>query len=77
MSVIAFDGVCLGDGPPTGVGRSFLNGLRAYAQRGGADCVLLAPEGAAVRGGWGRGQEREVRELKGVLGFLRATDLVC
>lgn len=48
MSVIAFDGVCLGDGPPTGVGRSFLNGLRAYAQRGGADCVLLAPEGAAV-----------------------------
>jgi hypothetical protein len=42
---IAFDGACLGDGPITGVARSFLNGLAAYAARGEHDCVLLVPEG--------------------------------
>lgn len=44
---IAFDGACLGDGPITGVARSFLNGLQAYASRGEHDCVLLVPQGAA------------------------------
>ncbi len=46
MNVIAFDGVCLGDGPTTGVGRAFLDGLHAYAGRADADCVLLVPAGA-------------------------------
>ena len=48
MSVIAFDGICFGDGPTTGVGRAFLEGLRAYASRSRAECVLLVPEGAEV-----------------------------
>ena len=46
MSVVAFDGVCLGDGPPTGVGRAFLDGLQEYVGRADADCVLLMPAGA-------------------------------
>ena len=46
MSVIAFDGVCLGDGPVTGVGRAFLDGLRAYAATSERECVLLVPTGA-------------------------------
>lgn len=45
MNVIAFDGICLGDGPVTGVGRSFLNALTAYAKRRDAECVLLLPKG--------------------------------
>ncbi|MCK5943401.1 MAG: glycosyltransferase family 4 protein [Planctomycetes bacterium] len=47
MTVVAFDGVCFGDGPVTGVGRAFVHGLRAYAARGEHDCVLLLPEGVA------------------------------
>ena len=46
MSVIAFDGVCLGDGPVTGVGRAFLDGLRAYAATSERECVLLVPTAA-------------------------------
>ena len=45
MKVIAFDGICLGDGPVTGVGRSFLNALTAYANRRDAECILLLPKG--------------------------------
>ena len=45
--LIAFDGVCLGDGPPTGVARAFLNGLQAYAESGEHAAVLLLPAGAA------------------------------
>lgn len=44
--LIAFDGVCLGDGPPTGVARAFLTGLQAYAERGEHAAVLLLPTGA-------------------------------
>lgn len=44
--LIAFDGVCLGDGPPTGVARAFLTGLQAYAARGEHAAVLLLPPGA-------------------------------
>lgn len=46
MLTIAFDGICLGDGPVTGVGRAFLNALAAYAAGFSADCVLLLPPGA-------------------------------
>ena len=45
---IAFDGICFGDGPITGVGRSFWNALQAYAERSQEDCVLLLPEHANV-----------------------------
>lgn len=45
---IAFDAACLSDGPITGVARSFLNALQAYAARGEHDCVLLVPEGVAA-----------------------------
>ena len=45
---VVFDGACLGDGPITGVGRSFLNGIEAYARLGGRQCVLLVPERAAL-----------------------------
>jgi hypothetical protein len=48
VGVIAFDGACFGDGPVTGVGRAFLEGLRAYAKDATADCVLLAPAGSRV-----------------------------
>jgi glycosyltransferase involved in cell wall biosynthesis len=43
---VAFDGICLGDGPVTGVARAFLNGLAAYAERFADDAVLLVPDGA-------------------------------
>ena len=46
--IVAFDGICFGDGPVTGVGRSFLNALHAYAARDDAECVLLLPAGANV-----------------------------
>ncbi len=45
---VAFDGACLGDGPITGVGRAFLNGIEAYARLGGWQCVLLVPESAPL-----------------------------
>lgn len=44
--LIAFDGACLADGPVTGVGRAFVDGLAAYAARGEHECVLLLPAGA-------------------------------
>lgn len=44
--LIAFDGICLGDGPPTGVARAFLTGLAAYAALGANDGALLLPPGA-------------------------------
>lgn len=44
---VAFDGACFGDGPITGVGRAFCNGVAAYAGRHGG-CSLLVPAGAAV-----------------------------
>lgn len=44
--LIAFDGACLGDGPPTGVARAFLTGLQAYVARGEHTAVLLLPAGA-------------------------------
>lgn len=44
--LIAFDGICLADGPPTGVARAFLTGLTAYARSADAPCVLLLPAGA-------------------------------
>ncbi|MFM1871705.1 MAG: hypothetical protein RL398_1127 [Planctomycetota bacterium] len=43
---VVFDGICLGDGPITGVARSFLTGLAAYAERFGP-CTLLLPRHAA------------------------------
>ncbi len=46
--IVAFDGICLGDGPITGVGRAFLNGLTAYARAGYADCILLVPPNVAA-----------------------------
>jgi hypothetical protein len=48
MRTIAFDGACFGDGAITGVGRSFVNALTAYAQASDNDCVLLLPRGAKV-----------------------------
>lgn len=47
---IAFDGICLGDGPITGVARALLDGLTAYAARGDAECLLLVPAGADAPG---------------------------
>lgn len=76
---IVFDGICLGDGPVTGVGRSFLNGLQAYAERDEAPCVLLLPKDVAVepiasvrtieapRGAWQR-----QRQLPRILANLKA-----
>jgi hypothetical protein len=78
---IAFDGICLGDGPVTGVGRSFLNALQAYACRGEAECVLLLPKDVAMqpiasvrtvvapRGAWQRQRQlpRILRELNAQL----------
>lgn len=46
--IVAFDGICFGDGPMTGVGRSFVNTLHAYAARDDATCVLLLPCDAHV-----------------------------
>ncbi|MFK7741403.1 MAG: glycosyltransferase family 4 protein [Planctomycetota bacterium] len=45
-AVVAFDGICFGDGPITGVGRSFATALAAYAQT--ERCILLQPEGIDV-----------------------------
>lgn len=42
---VAFDGAILAAGPITGVGRSFITTLAAYAARGEARCVLLLPPG--------------------------------
>ncbi len=50
MLTIVFDGICFGDGPPTGVGRAFLSGLAAYAANTPHTCVLLVPAGATVDG---------------------------
>jgi hypothetical protein len=44
--LIAFDGICFADGPPTGVARAFWNGLAAFVPGSTADCVLLLPPGA-------------------------------
>jgi hypothetical protein len=44
MITVAFDGVCLADGPVTGVGRCFLSALAAYAQNEQANCLLLLPK---------------------------------
>ncbi len=77
--LIAFDGACFADGPPTGVARAFCTGLTAYAARGAADCVLLVPAGAnapalagvrvvaAPRGAW-----RRQLQLPGLLRALGA-----
>ncbi|MEZ6037149.1 MAG: glycosyltransferase [Planctomycetota bacterium] len=46
MLTIAFDGACLGDGPPTGVSRAFLDALAAYVARGQHRVLLLLPPGA-------------------------------
>lgn len=49
MTVIAFDGACFGDGPPTGVARAFTTALGAYVEheRGDDECVLLLPPHAS------------------------------
>lgn len=49
--IVAFDGICLGDGPATGVARCFLDGLAAYcehskSQPNATQCLLLLPNGA-------------------------------
>ncbi|MBL8724711.1 MAG: glycosyltransferase family 4 protein [Planctomycetes bacterium] len=44
---VVFDGICLGDGPPTGVARAFLTGLAAYTAAGHR-AVLLLPDGVAA-----------------------------
>lgn len=74
---IAFDGICLGDGPTTGVGRSFLNALQAYAECSETECVLLLPKNVklepiasvrrveAPRGAWQR-QRQLPRILRSV-----------
>ncbi|MCU0865102.1 MAG: glycosyltransferase family 4 protein [Planctomycetes bacterium] len=78
--LIAFDGAGLAGGPITGVGRAFLTGLQAYAELGGAECVLLLPAGVeapalravriepAPRGAWAR-----QRHLPRLLRALRAS----
>jgi glycosyltransferase involved in cell wall biosynthesis len=43
---IAFDGVCFGDGPITGVARAFQNGLSAYVAMFGGEHRLLLPHDA-------------------------------
>lgn len=48
MLTVAFDGICLGDGPITGVGRALLTGLAAYAAYGDVRCLLLVPDGVAT-----------------------------
>lgn len=76
---VAFDAVCLADGPVTGVARAFLNGLEAYAAAHARDMVVLLPDGAsrdglpdaeivrAPRGAW-----RRQRQLPQLLRELRA-----
>ncbi len=77
MSIV-FDGICLGDGPVTGVARAFLHGLTAYAAQFPGATVLLLPGGAhppaidgvrcvdAPRGAWRRQLmlPRLLRELR-------------
>lgn len=79
MSVVAFDGACFVDGPVTGVGRAFLDGLRAYAETADAECVLLVPEGCEVEPLPGvrqveapRGRWRRQQRLPRLLEDLRA-----
>jgi len=76
---VAFDAICLGDGPITGVGRSFLNGLAEYAAEWPDDMVVLAPDGGdrselpdieCVRAP--RGALRRQRGLPSLLRDLRA-----
>lgn len=74
MTTIAFDGACFGDGLITGVGRSFLNALTAYAEASDDDCVLLLPDGASVDPianvrfvAAPRGTVRRQRQLPGLL----------
>lgn len=45
---VAFDGVCFGDGPITGVGRAFLTALAAYGEAFPGEGVLLVPDGATA-----------------------------
>ncbi len=80
--IVVFDGGCLAEGPITGVGRAFLNGLAAYAETAPAatKIQLLLPEGArdplfdrvacsaAPRGAWQR-----QRALPRILRNLHAT----
>lgn len=44
---VVFDGVCLADGPITGVGRAFLHGVTAYAAQFPGELWLLVPAGVA------------------------------
>jgi alpha-1,3-rhamnosyl/mannosyltransferase len=48
MSTIAFDGSCLAAGSLTGVERSFLLTLAAFARRGDRRCLLWLPAGARI-----------------------------
>lgn len=48
MVTVVFDGACFSDGPITGVGRAFHNGITAYAGQFDSRCVLLVPEGVSV-----------------------------
>jgi hypothetical protein len=76
---VVFDGGCLGDGPITGVARSFLTGLRAYRALANGRVVLLLPPRAvdpvfagvevtvAPAGAW-----RRQRELPRLLRTLQA-----
>ncbi|MCA8949578.1 MAG: glycosyltransferase [Planctomycetes bacterium] len=42
---VAFDAICLADGPITGVARAFLTGLCDYGARWPDDVIVLAPPG--------------------------------
>ncbi|MFO1077697.1 MAG: glycosyltransferase [Planctomycetota bacterium] len=44
--IVAFDAICLADGPATGVARAFLTGLAAYAEAYPQDVLVLAPAAA-------------------------------
>lgn len=79
MTTIAFDGACFGDGPITGVGRSFVNALVSYADVSDDDCVLLLPKGATIDPianvrcvDAPRGSVRRQRQLPGLLRSLQA-----
>jgi hypothetical protein len=48
---VAFDAVCLGDGPPTGVARAFLTGLAAYLPHAPGDVLLVLPEDTLLPAG--------------------------
>lgn len=74
---VAFDAICLADGPVTGVARAFLTGLTQYSERFGDDMIVLVPDDAhgselpdvrtvaAPRGAWRRqrGIPRLLRDL--------------